>query len=300
MTLERVAHGGFPEKPLDVHGPRTEDAPMLEADPRKPAGTRSGQGLPSRSARALERFLSATMRNHLAVPGRTKRTAARLALVAAIRQGHLQPGALLPPEKALTAILGVSLGTVQAALRQLQQTGTIVRRRGDGTRVASAEPLSQSVWHFRFLDRTTLLPVRFTGQEIAISRTTATGPWSAFLENAEAFIRIQRLMAMSDGARVFAEMYLDEARTPGLLSTPVQELDMVNIRPYLEETFGLRTARAGHIVQVATPSPAETRAFGLEARQSYFEIHARAFTGDGAPVYFQRIFAKASRYALDF
>ena len=249
---------------------------------------------------SLERFLGREMRAHLAVAGRTKRTAARLALVAAIRTGRLGPGALLPPEKALTGILGVSLGTVQAALRQLQQTGSIVRRRGYGTRVASAEPLSQKNWHFRFLDRATLKPVRFSAQEIVISATTNAGPWAVFLEGTEGFVRIQRRMAMSDGAEVFAEMYLDAARTPGLLETPCEELDMVNIRPYLEETFGLRTARARHVVQVTKLSDPQARAFGLDSRESYFEIHARAFTDDGAPVYFQRIFAKTASYALDF
>lgn len=240
------------------------------------------------------------MRAQLSVPGRTKRTAARLALVAAIREGHLQPGAFLPAEKALTGILCVSLGTTQAALRQLQQTGTIVRRRGDGTRVASAEPLSQTVWHFRFLDKTTLRPVRFQAHQIEISATAVHGPWSTFLDGAQSFIQIARRMNMSDGSRVFAEMFLDEASAAGLLETAPEELDMVNIRPYLEETFGLQTARARHVVQTTRLPLAKTRSFGLEPGATYFEIHALAFSGEGTPVYFQRIYAKSSRYALDF
>ena len=274
---------------------------MLETNRQRPDPAQPATQLsPAAARRSLERFLRKEMRAQLSVAGRTKRTAARLALVAAIREGHLQPGALLPAEKALTDILGVSLGTTQAALRQLQQTGTIVRRRGDGTRVASAEPLSQTVWHFRFLDKATLRPVRFQAQQVEISLTSAQGPWSAFLEGANRFIRIARQMQMSDGSRVYAEMFLDEASAAGLLEIAPEELDMVNIRPYLEETFGLHTARARHIVQTATLKPAVARDFGLALGATYFEIHARAFSGEGAPVYFQRIYANSARYALDF
>lgn len=274
---------------------------MLETNRRRPDPAQAAsQNSAVAALRSLERFLRKEMRAQLSVAGRTKRTAARLALVAAIREGHLQQGDLLPAEKALTDILGVSLGTTQAALRQLQQTGTIVRRRGDGTRVASAEPLSQTVWHFRFLDKATLRPVRFQAQRVEISSTTAQGAWSAFLEGADRFIRIGRQMQMSGGSRVYAEMFLDEANAAGLLEIAPEELDMVNIRPYLEETFRLQTARARHVVQTATLTSALARAFGLERGTAYFEIHAHAFSGEGAPVYFQRIFASSTRYALDF
>lgn len=274
---------------------------MLETGPRKSNALPAAGTPPSAAAqRALEKFLSREMRALLAVARRTKRTAARLAIVAAIRDGHLAPGAPLPPEKALTKILGVSLGTTQAALRQLQETGTIVRRRGDGSRVASAEPLSQSVWHFRFLDKSTLRPVRFKAQNVEISATTDKGPWSAFLDGAERFVRIARHMRMNDGSRVFAEMFLDEAGVGGLLEIAPEELDMVNIRPYLEEAFGLHTAHARHTVRTTMLSASRARALDLESGGTYFEIHAHAFAGEGTPVYFQRIYARSSRYALDF
>ena len=273
---------------------------MLESDRHKKTASSDKSSTLHARRRSLESFLRKQMRTLLAIPGRTKRTAARLALVAAIREGHLGPGARLPPETALTEMLRVSLGTTQAALRQLQQTGTIVRRRGDGTRVASAEPLSQTVWHFRFLDKTTLRPIRFQAQDVEISATTAPGPWSDVLAAADSYIRIARYMRMSDGSRVFAEMFLDQAHTSALLATAPEELDMINIRPYLEETFGLETARARHIVRTTTLAAATARALGLEPATTYYEIHAHAFSGDGTPVYFQRIYAKSSHYALDF
>ena len=123
--------------------------------------------------------LAAAMRQASDAPQRTKRTAARLAIAAAIREGILKPGDYLPPETWLTGILGVSLGTVQAALRQLQQMGAIVRRRGDGTRVASSEPLGRDIWHFRFLAKDTGQPLRIAQERLWIDRVTTPGPWTS-------------------------------------------------------------------------------------------------------------------------
>ena len=75
---------------------------------------------------------------------------------------------------------------------------------------------------------------------------------------------------------------------------------MFTSRPSREDTFGRQTARSRHVVQTATLTSARARAFGLERGATYFEIHAHAFSGEGAPVYFQRIYASSSRYALDF
>lgn len=218
-----------------------------------------------------------------------------------MREGYLGPGAMLPSEKALTDILGVSLGTVQAALRQLQQSGTIIRRRGDGSRVASVEPLSDSIWHFRFIARATGHPLRFVRQAVEVDRVCDGGPWSDFLGDCSSFVRIRRRMTMSDGSLIHAEMYLDEAALAGLADIDPQELEMVNIRPYLEETFGLFTAGARHTIRLTTPG----RRFaadlgGLEPGQRYFEIHAKAFTAERAPAYFQRIFARCADCVLDF
>ena len=86
-------------------------------------------------------------------PARTKRSAVRLAIARAMRDGVLKDGDLLPPEKRLAEIFGVSVGTVQAALQQLQQRGEIVRRSGYGSRVVLGDSFSSAVWHFRIIDR---------------------------------------------------------------------------------------------------------------------------------------------------
>lgn len=58
------------------------------------------------------------------------------ALRAAIRSGRVQPGALLPPSRALAEQLGVSRGVVVDSYAQLVAEGYLSARQGSGTRVA--------------------------------------------------------------------------------------------------------------------------------------------------------------------
>ncbi len=248
----------------------------------------------------LEAFLATRMREMMSAPGRTKRSAVRLAIVSAIRDGLLKPGEPLPSEKRLTAILGVALGTVQAALRQLQLSDTIVRRRGDGSRVASVEPLSETTWHFRFRSKKDDQPLRFTRQDVRIDLTNEHGEWSDYLEHATRYTRISRHMAMSDNSIVYAEMYLDADAVPGLDRIDPEELDMVNIRPYLEEMFGLSTVGTRHSVRTSRLTKKRLLELKLAPNAVLLEIHAKAYAQQQEPVYFQRIYADSKSCILDF
>src|SRR5690606_11672627 len=55
------------------------------------------------------------------------------ALEARIIDGTLEGGAKLPPHRALADRLGVTIGTVSRAYAELERTGLVVARVGDGT-----------------------------------------------------------------------------------------------------------------------------------------------------------------------
>lgn len=253
---------------------------------------------PDPTQAAVAKALAEAMREASLSPRRTKRSAARLAIAAAIRDGVLKPGDYLPPEIWLTDILGVSLGTVQAALRQLQQMGAIVRRRGDGTRVASGEPLGRDIWHFRFVDKKTGHPLRISKERLWIDRVGDKGEWSDFLGGKADYVRVRRRVTLQDGTKVGAEMFLSAAAVPGMEAMDPEELDMVNIRPYLEEQFGMAATTASHLVQTAVLDAPQAKNFGLTPGLSVLEIHARALTAEQAPVYFQRILVSSEHCGL--
>lgn len=62
----------------------------------------------------------------------------RSQLARLIRHGVLKPGERLPPVRQLAADLGLAVGTVARAYRELESAGQVHSRRGGGTRVAKA------------------------------------------------------------------------------------------------------------------------------------------------------------------
>ena len=248
----------------------------------------------------VEAFLSREMRRIAATGDVTKRTAARLAIAAAINGGLLPKGSLIPTEKRLTRVLGVSLGTVQAALQQLQQSSIIVRRRGDGSRVASTEALDRDTWHFRLLSKDTGQPLRVSDVSIDVEMTDRTGPWSDFFANDDAFVMVRRRMIMSDAVLVGAEMFLPATKVPGLERITPDELKLVNIRPYLAEKYGIQVSRANHEIETTTLHDLEAKRYCLAAGVPVFQIVARTFLSDARPAYWQRIIAPCADCRVTF
>lgn len=230
----------------------------------------------------------------------TKRTAVRLAISNCIQSGVLRPGDYLPSEKALADIFGVSLGTVQVALGQLQDVGLLQRRRGDGTRVSDTEPLAENTWHFRFLSRESKRPLRMTDSRPELSKVEDAGYWSEFLGAEPFYFRIARLVRMNDGTRAAAQMYIPGSLAEGLDQINVSELALINIRPFLEEHLNLKISERTNRVSVVIPDRGEVRSLGLAAGQPHYEISATAFTNKKQPAYHQRILVAVADCDLEF
>ncbi len=250
--------------------------------------------------RELEAALADEMDKVSASSKMTKRAAARAAIMSVIRDQVVEPGDLLPSEKELTKILGVSLGTVQAALRGLQEIGTIVRRRGDGTRVANSGAFSTSVWHYRFASKVDGSPLRFTNLKSTVEATTDRGVWTDYLGECEKYLRVRRQISVQGNVKAGAEMYVDASKVPGLVEIEDSELLLQNLRPYLEENFGIVTAGATHLIQTVRLDSALADLFDLPSGDGYYEIHAKAFSPTHHPVYFQRIYVSSNDCALSF
>lgn len=248
----------------------------------------------------VEAAIVAEFSRLIAQSGITKRSAVRLALAGVISKGCLCPGELVPPETRLVKILGVSLGTVQSALRELQQYNVITRRRGDGTRVASDEAFSSEVWHFRFLNKSTGHRMKITRSDVEIERTEGDGPWRKHFENDQVFLRIQRRLEMDGCVRIGAEMILPHRVAPTLSEVPPAELKMVNIRRLLSERFNVDTVWAAQHLETLVPNEIESAQFDLDGASLAFQISAVAYAPAGHPVYHQRVIAPCDSCSFSF
>jgi len=61
-------------------------------------------------------------------------------LIALITERHLKPGDRLPPERELSAAMGVSRSSLREALRALTMLGVADMRQGDGTYLTALDP----------------------------------------------------------------------------------------------------------------------------------------------------------------
>jgi DNA-binding GntR family transcriptional regulator len=240
------------------------------------------------------------MAQSLSVKKRTKRVAARLAISSAIRDGIFQAGDTLPPEIELAAHLGVGLGTVQVALKQLQDIGTITRRRGDGTKVASTEPLEPTVWHFRFIRIRDGVPLHPIADWVKVGLVPNDQTLEAKLGKSIGYQRVLRRYSANGGEPFGAEMFLNPAFGIDLTAMPIDELKMVNIRTYLQDQFNIEAEGSNQTVRLREIDDDTARRFDLLPGQLIQEVQALTSARDGQPIYFQRIFVPAKHYALNF
>jgi len=96
------------------------------------------------------------------------------ALRARITSGEWAVGTRIPPEPALTQMLGVGRNTVREAVQSLVHSGLLVRRQGSGTYVLADDELAVSIGrHIAGASRRDVLQVR-RALEVEAARLAAT------------------------------------------------------------------------------------------------------------------------------
>ncbi len=229
-------------------------------------------------------------------PRETKKSLLRLALLAVMKDAELSPGDRLPSEQAMSRSLGLSAGTVQGALRQLQDLGMIIRRRGDGTVVADAEPLGESIWHFRFVHKGSGRPLRPRPSILNIREIDEQGLWTRHI-GPPPYIQISRSI-IGDGIQLGSLMYL-----PGYLldisHLPPAELDGVNLRVVLESLLGERALRDRTTISHSKMDYQLASQFGMVPGSDILLIRACTRLANGDPFYYQEIFAPADSLELE-
>jgi GntR family transcriptional regulator len=198
---------------------------------------------------------------------------AREALLTAIREGRFPEGRL-PPEADLAGQLGVSRGTLRAALQSLSAEGLISRRRRHGTfvnehLVRASMPLNRMIPFARLVE-----------QSGYVASTDPSEYASGPAEDSEA-----EELALSPGTEVLRAFRLLRADgEPVITVTDVLELTRLSVDPaklkpaettfeFLERNAGTRIdyATSEIVPRVATAST--PRRLGLRAGTPYVQLH---------------------------
>ena len=187
-----------------------------------------------------------------------------LDLRAALEAGEWRPGDRLPPERELAERYGCSLITVRRALGDLARERRLERTRGRGTFV-TRPPIDLDLdGSMSFTEEVQQLG-HDPATRVVIARTVAAD--AAVAEALEiavgaSVVHLERLR-MADGEPLLLEqVFLPEARFPGLLAS---DLERGSLYELLDERYDTPRRPGSRVARAHRPSPARGPAAGRRA-----------------------------------
>jgi DNA-binding GntR family transcriptional regulator len=233
---------------------------------------------------------AAELRNLMRGPdsGVPKYLRLRNALAIAIADGRWKAGGKIPTEERITEVTGLSLGTVQKALKTLADDGLIVRRQGRGSFVASGEsPMNAPFYHCRFLDdEGQMLPIfsKFVRRRPA----GGAGEWSRHL--AGEILVLERVFSINNEFSIYTQLYFDALRLPALAKAPAAKLNGANLKDLITREQHVPLTRFSENLSVAAFPPHACAAIGVKPKTSGAVLEIVGRDRQGGAVYFQELF----------
>jgi GntR family transcriptional regulator len=212
------------------------------------------------------------------------------ALAQQIAAGRWEPGHKLPAEDQLVDATGLSLGTVQRALRTLVDEGVLIRRHGAGTYVAKRKyPMGGPFQHFRFVDDTGegILPI-YTSV-LRRYEVDQAGPWDDLLKS-DKILCIDREFSINNEFSLYVQIYFCGIRFPELASVPTAELNGVSFKDLLARKYGQPTASYTERMSVHKLPPVVVQALKLPRNTVGVRLDIVAADQNGDAIYFQHAY----------
>jgi GntR family transcriptional regulator len=217
-----------------------------------------------------------------------------LDLRGALDAGEWQVGDRLPPERELAERYGCSLITVRRALGDLARERRIERARGRGTFVTRPPidlaldgtlSFTEELQHLGHDPATRVVTAKTVGAEAAVADALAI-PVGAPV------VHIERLR-MADGEPLLLEqVFLPEARFPGLLAS---DLERGSLYELLTDRYATRVVRAREALEPISLPTREAQLLGVEPHRPALLIEGLAYDTAGAPVEFARSYVRGDR-----
>ena len=225
----------------------------------------------------------------------------RAVLEAALNDGFWTESERLPTEHEIADATGMSLGTIQRALRELVTEGRLMRIAGRGTFVLKNRySLGGPFVGARFLsdDGASILPVEATLVEYGF--VDADGVASAALRPSDTELyRIERIFDVNRRFRVLSRFYVDPARFPGVVEMTSKELRTPNLKAVLARMHSLPTV-THHQTMRFNKLPADVCATLNYRRGTVGLLQSiTALIRDGDAVYFHELYIPPNHQALE-
>jgi len=218
------------------------------------------------------------------------------AITRLVNERTLPVNSQLPPDQRLTALLGISLGTVQKALGNLAALGWVRREQGNGTFIAEPRQPLVGSWHFRFRDPRTdeRLPVY---SKLLARRKIARLPVlrRELGDDPEGYVEID----IGGRFPCHGRLYLGAGRFARLLDYPRASLEDANLKNIFADAFDAPTLAVRERMRAMPLEAAVAAHLGESVGAAAMQLEVVAFTTGGTPLSFQEILIPATNCPLD-
>jgi len=231
-------------------------------------------------------------------PG-TKAEKLRAAFIETIELGLWRPDDPVPTEKELLAVLPISQGTVQAAMRRLADDGIVVRKRGAGSRISSSGARGQDPWYMRFLaeDGADLASTAIT--RVTTTEVRGRGDWSTALGIRPSYVKIERTLNVGDSFLILAIAYLDAGRFRPLLDFSSEIMAYTHIRHLLHDRFNVPTMGVRQSARLRGAAEDVAQVTGVDAGTPVLVMQTVNLTLHQEPVIYQEFHIPPNDFILD-
>ncbi len=241
----------------------------------------------------------AKYRSALLGPG-PKYARLRAMLEAALQDGYWGDEGRLPTEHEIANVTGLSLGTIQRALRELVDAGRLVRTAGRGTFATKAKyHLGEKFLNARFLteDKSGVVPI----DALLVSHElfSGTGDWTAALKLGDrAAFRVERILDVNGEFALLHRFYIDPIRFPGFVKLAARDFRSSNLRFLLARMYDLPVITHHQTLRFHRFPAAISRLLQCRSGTTGLLQSVTATIGDGDAVYFAELYIPPNDKAL--
>jgi len=224
----------------------------------------------------------------------------RAMLEAALQDGYWGDEGRLPTEHQIANVTGLSLGTIQRALRELVDAGRLVRTAGRGTFATKAKyHLGEQFLNARFLtdDKSGVVPI--DGLLVSHEHFAGAGDWTVALKLGDrAVFRVERILDVNGEFSLLHRFYIDPTRFPLFVKLTSKEFRSSNLRVLLARMYDLPLITHHQTLRFHRLPTVICRMLQCRAGTTGLLQSITATIGDNDAVYFAELYIPPNGRAL--
>jgi GntR family transcriptional regulator len=205
-------------------------------------------------------------------------------------------GDAIPPERQLSADLGVSRLTLRAALEDLAREGYLVRRRGSGTFVSEPK-IAQELTMTSFTDDMRARGLRPASRTLELRVSPAGARLGRLLHVSPSEpVFIARRLRLADGESMAIEtLHVRESHVPGLTQKDLEERSFYEL---LSDRYGIVITGGEQTIEPTVTDEEESDALGVPLHSPAFRFERVTHSEQGEIVEFVESIYRGDRYKL--